>query len=416
MTLALGFPQGPVRSLQDGDQLQVGSASEPVVVPSNWDLVPDGVGRGEPFRLLFVSSSTTDASSAEIEDYNLFVREEAAIGRSGLLEYKDHFWALASTASVDARTNTATNPSVIGFGVPIFWLLGPKAADDYRDFYDGSWDHYDPGRKRDGAAIDFTEEDRIYTGTRINGSAAPAPLGGTGTDSDSRARVGIPGKGAELDSGHDTGWDKPLPLYAISGVFEVENAATLGVGLGFKAHGELTAADQGRDWYAFDASAGERYVVELSYRMRYDALDPGGAFDYPGHMVDPSILEIVNSGGVQVLAEHDRGGFCCNSARAFFEPEEDGRFRVAVGAGAQDRGDLGHYTISIRMDDHADDFRTDRHIVLRTNGSISARIDSDVAPDDPGIRPWDWAVWKGSGDMAMRPRRGIETIGAYIHN
>ena len=34
----------------------------------------------------------------------------------------------------------ADNTSTTGTGVPIYWFKGDKVADDYADFYDGSWD------------------------------------------------------------------------------------------------------------------------------------------------------------------------------------------------------------------------------------------------------------------------------------
>ena len=44
------------------------------------------------------------------------------------------------TAAVDARDNTSTTYTATDKGVPIYWLNGAKAADEYEDFYDGSWD------------------------------------------------------------------------------------------------------------------------------------------------------------------------------------------------------------------------------------------------------------------------------------
>ena len=44
------------------------------------------------------------------------------------------------TAAVDARDNTATTYTATDKGVPVYWLNGAKAADEYEDFYDGSWD------------------------------------------------------------------------------------------------------------------------------------------------------------------------------------------------------------------------------------------------------------------------------------
>ena len=44
------------------------------------------------------------------------------------------------TADTDARDNTATTYTTSDKGVPIYWLNGTKAADEYEDFYDESWD------------------------------------------------------------------------------------------------------------------------------------------------------------------------------------------------------------------------------------------------------------------------------------
>ena len=50
--------------------------------------------------------------------------------------YSSQFRVVGSTAAVDARDNTNTT----GTGVPIYWLNGGKVADNYADFYDGSWE------------------------------------------------------------------------------------------------------------------------------------------------------------------------------------------------------------------------------------------------------------------------------------
>ena len=48
--------------------------------------------------------------------------------------------AVGCTENVDARDNTGTTYTSTDKGVPIYWLDGNKVADDYQDFYDGSWD------------------------------------------------------------------------------------------------------------------------------------------------------------------------------------------------------------------------------------------------------------------------------------
>ncbi|MXX23221.1 MAG: hypothetical protein F4Z93_09115, partial [Rhodospirillales bacterium] len=104
-------------------------------VAADSPLVPEGMGPGDRFRLLFVTSTTTKAESADIAGYNAFVQARAA-ANSNLAGFSGQFRALISTASVNIRDNTATT----GTGVPVHWLGGEKAADDYADLYDLSWD------------------------------------------------------------------------------------------------------------------------------------------------------------------------------------------------------------------------------------------------------------------------------------
>ena len=48
--------------------------------------------------------------------------------------------AVASTPSVDARDNTSTTYTSSNKGLEIHWLRGNRVANNYEDFYDGSWD------------------------------------------------------------------------------------------------------------------------------------------------------------------------------------------------------------------------------------------------------------------------------------
>ena len=108
------------------------------VVPRNWSLKPAGVGRGESFRLLFVSSTTRNATSADINDYNNHVIAAAGAGHSAIQAFKDGFRVIASTEAVDATDNAG----LTGTGVPIYWLGSiNQVADDYADLLDSTWDN-----------------------------------------------------------------------------------------------------------------------------------------------------------------------------------------------------------------------------------------------------------------------------------
>ena len=76
-----------------------------------------------------------------------------------------------------------------------------------------------------------------------------------------------------------------------------------------------------------------------------------------------------------------------------------------MGAGAQDRGGKGGYAISIRVDDHADDFKTEPDVLLLPGQSITARIDSDVAPEDLGL---NYSYWGGQGIEMLDDRDVIQ--------
>ena len=185
----------------------------------------------------------------------------------------------------------------------------------------------------------------------------------------------------------------------------VENSVVIDNDIFWTQHGELTKEDGGRDWFSFEANGGEQYIIEVESRMEI-AEDYGTPY-VDNHLIDPSILEIVNEQGEQVMAEKDGGGYIYNWARGYFTPELDGTYYIAVGSGAQARGYLGHYTISVRQDDHADDEKPHPDVVMRPGESITARINSDVPPGDT-TNPNAWSWGETTADHAV-PRWGIES-------
>ena len=109
-------------------------------VANDWALKPSGLGGGDQFRLIFYSSLGDHASDSDIEVYNDFLRDNAASGHAAIQAYGAAFNVVGCTASSDARDNTHTTYTSTNKGVLIYWLNGNKVADDYEDFYDGSWD------------------------------------------------------------------------------------------------------------------------------------------------------------------------------------------------------------------------------------------------------------------------------------
>ena len=64
-----------------------GIAHAQTEVPMDWSLIPAGLGPGDQFRLLFVSSTTRDATSSDIADYDAHVQSAAAAGHTAIQSY-----------------------------------------------------------------------------------------------------------------------------------------------------------------------------------------------------------------------------------------------------------------------------------------------------------------------------------------
>jgi hypothetical protein len=403
-TLIALLASAPATSAQDSET--PAGAATVVEVPWTWPLLPDGVGPGETFRLLFVTSRVRDATARYNGTYNTFVQEEAAGGYEAIRQYEAHFRVLGATSDVGARSNTGAHLGVNGVDVPIYWLNGPRVAEANADLFAGTWEHANPGRLPDGEALTFEDDTLVFTGIRLDGEAPPRPLGGGGRCGLPETRAGRPEGGNPL-SDTVVASTESHRFYALSGLFRVTPPPAVLVGLEHILTAELTADDGGEDFYSLAATAGEQYIIEVKAPM---VPDGGGDLDLvPGYLIDPSILRIVDGDGVELLGEHDQGGFTLNWARAFFTAPATDTYYVAVGAGAQHRHGLGSYTISVRADDHADDYATHPAIVLRPGESIGGRIDSDVAPTDPRLHSWAWKPAYLSGPEPW-PRLGIESL------
>jgi hypothetical protein len=91
---------------------------------------------GDQYRLAFLSSQATDATSSDINYYNMFVQALAdAAGIGGIWK------AIASTAAVHAKVNTNTDP-IMEVGVSMYLLDGvTKIADNNADMWHGGLDN-----------------------------------------------------------------------------------------------------------------------------------------------------------------------------------------------------------------------------------------------------------------------------------
>jgi hypothetical protein len=178
--------------------------------------LPAGLNPGDQYRLAFVTSINRDATSLDIADYNAFVTA-VALGVPELAALGAAWTAIASTAAIDARDNTGTNPND-GVGVPIFLLDGlTQVASDNADLWDGTIGgplNVDENGNAPGAA-----PPEVWTGSLATGIAL-APLGSD-----------APTTG--LSTAADADWVQfvaflqavELPFYALSDILTVQAPA-----------------------------------------------------------------------------------------------------------------------------------------------------------------------------------------------
>ncbi|MYK86290.1 MAG: hypothetical protein F4025_07825, partial [Synechococcus sp. SB0669_bin_7] len=213
LPLLLGLPLaaglGPTRA-----QAQVACATAnsdgSYTVPGDWALKPSGLASGATFRLLFVTSTTRNADTAGIATYNTFVQDRAKAGHSAISDScGDLFKVVGSSGAVHAYDNTATT----GTGMPIYWLNGAKAADNYGDFYDGSWDSISA---RDESGNSLSSVNRVWTGSSDSGARTAGFLG----RANQHISYGLLSQNRPLFFGA-TDRSNTYPFYGLSPVFTV---------------------------------------------------------------------------------------------------------------------------------------------------------------------------------------------------
>ena len=196
-----------------------------VTVPQGWPLTPTGFVGGQKFRLLFITAANYSPAETDIEKYNDYVQDQASFSDApaDIRAYHSHFRVLGSTADVDARDNTRTNPNDYT-SVPIYWMGGDKVADNYNDFYDGSWDS-----ETWTASNGFSSSNarNFWTGSNNDGTESF-------TDGVSNALGAISVRRGTLNGSGDplTYFTSPqgttYGYYALSNIFVVPNAEATG--------------------------------------------------------------------------------------------------------------------------------------------------------------------------------------------
>ena len=248
-----------------------------VTVPAGWGLKPSALGAGDDFRLLFRSSTARDATSADIADYDAFIRNVVAtLGHADVLPYAGFFQVFGSTRSSAGSTGTtarvhtgmaaehtqhvpsggwtdgsaASSVGDASVGTPIYWLNGEILANNYADFCDlmwsdgngvtSGWDAGDP-RSEDGTrnlptgTISDYGPYEAWTGTGNACEAYNYPLGNSQV---SRASADKGGGQAFLHAGQSANTQQ-RPLYGLSPVFKVAGS-TSAIAVGFeRAHSNV---------------------------------------------------------------------------------------------------------------------------------------------------------------------------------
>lgn len=189
---------------------------------------------GDYYRFAFITSTDGDSypASSDISTYNDMVQGLADASALNIGQDDGGYWrVIGSTADVDARDNTWTNPDEDGPGHAIFLLDGSTVvANDYADLWDGDVQHI----------INVTEKGETrtswpYTGTYLDGTSVEGKpssfsvLGGGGD-----VHQGNGGNTTEWVWRQWTGDTADLPYYAMSEPqMVVPEPATLAlVGLG----------------------------------------------------------------------------------------------------------------------------------------------------------------------------------------
>ena len=236
-----------------------------IEVSADWGLIPTGLGAGAEFRLLFRTSGTRNAASTDIADYNTFVQTAAAAGHADIQSHSSTFRVLGSTADVDARDNTFTTYTADDKGVLIYWLNGNKVADDYEDFYDGSWSNADGGKDEHGAdrapPVIALNVSGTWTGSASNGTEAI-----TGNDAfalgASDVRIGQP-----LDSTLSGGNTLVAAFYGLSGVFRVSDQVVTNTAPAFTTSANFSTNENQAATFqvtAEDADAGDAVTYAIT--------------------------------------------------------------------------------------------------------------------------------------------------------
>ena len=176
-----------------------------IAVPSSWSLKPSDLSVGDSFRLIFISTTTTEGAVASVDDYDTIVQDAAAAGHADIQGFGLLFRAVVSTSTEDARDHI----DATGNGMQINWLNGHSAATNYADFFDSRLEQ--TPKNQNG----ITTSGNYWTGSNDDGTKFQDQWVGSTV-----VRYGNANSG--LDRA-DASYDQQIHLLGISPIFVVRD-------------------------------------------------------------------------------------------------------------------------------------------------------------------------------------------------
>jgi hypothetical protein len=194
-----------------GFVLALAPAAQAAEIELGDSLIPAGLGLGDTFQLVFVSSTTRDAESDDIADYNTHV-QNAANATTDLSGYTWKAIASTQTDNVQANNNVSVTEAV-------YLVNGTKVASA-----GAFW------AKTHDAAININEngdglDSNVWTGSNWEGWKNNSGLGASGGVNDPKESVyGLSDVNADKTWAGEAGLvvqSTELPFYAVSEVLTV---------------------------------------------------------------------------------------------------------------------------------------------------------------------------------------------------
>ena len=348
------------------------------IVPSSWSLKPAGLSAGE-FRLIFLSSTKHNAESSNIGTYNTFVQNRAAAGHADIREYSSAFKVVGCTADVDARDNTGTTHTSADRGVPIYWLNGNKVADQYQDFYDGSWDDEANDRNQSGNDAHDTSQTGNYPYTGCDHNGTESISGNSLALGQTAVRTGEPnssiGTRGPLQGAGSSTSDSPRPFYGLSSVFQVD--ATSDVNLSIAPASDIEGYEILFTVNLSEASADD---VTFYYATSIESDDNSEVIDFTQTAGTGTIAAGNTSTTFTVLTYNDGR----NNANSVYEGDETFTVTISNPAFAGISQATAKGTIIDDEDVPTASFRTVSQSELENSGTINNFIQFDIAPLNEG--------------------------------